>query len=132
MPIMKFNTPPQARVSERAQQTSHGDSRSLQHAVSGTHVEGGGQTNTLGPNVELATKWSTAPYTGPPVDEVIDDERPNSWGYRSPKRAKRCMANDDTCKAWATKSSDYMYCHPHHRLAQGKPAWSANEKPEDE
>jgi hypothetical protein len=131
MAVMKWGTPPSGNQDDnRAHVVGHGEGVALQHAAFGTKVEGGGQINTLGPNVELAYKYSGAPYTGPDVDVAEQDERPNVWGYRSPKRAKKCMANGDTCKAWATKSSNYEYCHPHHRLAEGKPAWSPNEKAE--
>jgi hypothetical protein len=129
MAIMKWNTPPQGEAKDHlAHLYGHGEGVALAHTIYGSKVEGGAAVNTLGPNIEVATRWSTAPYTGPPVGEVEENERPNEWGYRSIKRKGKCMANDDTCKAWATKASDYEFCHPHHRLALGKPAWSPNEK----
>jgi hypothetical protein len=134
MPILKFNKSPSGDAEDRrAHVIGHGEGVSLQHSAFGDLVEGAGHAETTNPNVQLATKWSTAPYTGPPVEDVEErNEPPNPWGYRSPKRAKKCMANDDTCAAWATKASEYQYCYPHHRLNQGRPAWSPNEKPETE
>ena len=90
-----------------------------------------GQTLT-NPNVELATKYSTAPYTGPSVDTTVEHEPPNPWGYRSIKRERKCMGNGDTCGAWATNKYDGMYCNAHGRQAEGKPAWPSNERPEPE
>ena len=112
MAIMKFNTPPQARVPERAQQTSHGENRALQSAAFGEHVQGGANVNTLGPNIELATKWSTAPYTGD-VEASVKAPEPNVWGYRDASRQGRCMANDDTCNGYATKKSGLQWCGLH-------------------
>jgi hypothetical protein len=130
MAIVKWNTPPSGNQGDRrAHVVGHGDGVALVHSAFGDKVQGGAQINTLGPNIEIATKWSTAPYRGDPTD--IPTEAPNQWGYRSPKREKRCMANDDTCMAFATKVSDFEFCYPHYRLAQGKLAWSSNEKPEE-
>lgn len=131
---MKFNTPPSGTAEDRRSHVvGHGEGVALQHAAFGALVEGAGHAETTNPNVQLATKWSTAPYTGPPMEDVEErNEPPNPWGYRSPKREKKCMANDDTCAAWATKASEYQYCYPHYRLAQGQKAWASNEKPEPE
>ena len=116
MAIMKWGTPPGGTQHDRqAHVVGHGDGVALAHAAFGSKVEGGGAQD-LRPGVELATKFSTAPYTGPPVDETAAT-MPNPWGYRSPKRAKRCMANNDTCKGWATKASGYEFCAPHAKLA---------------
>jgi hypothetical protein len=117
MAIMKWGTPPGGNQHDRqAHVVGHGDGVALAHAAFGSKVEGGGAQD-LRPGVELATKFSTAPYTGPPVDEEAAATMPNPWGYRSPKRAKRCMANNDTCKGWATKASGYEFCAPHAKLA---------------
>jgi hypothetical protein len=115
MAIMKWNTPPGGDQHDRqAHVVGHGDGVSLAHAAFGTKVEGGGAQGFDNPNVELATKWSTAPYKGPKVTDETT-ELPNVWGYRSPKRAKKCMANNDTCRAWAVNKYDGMYCNAHGR-----------------
>lgn len=130
MPIMKWGTPPSGNhYDNKSHVVGHGEGVALAHAAFGEKVGGGGAQDLSNPNVELATKWSTAPYKGPAVEEEAH-EQPNPWGYRSPKREKRCMGNGDTCKAYATKGSGYEFCYPHWRQAQGKPAWSPNEKPE--
>jgi len=129
MAIVKWGTPPSGDHHERkAHVVGHGEGVSLAHAAFGDRVDGGGQMDSTNPNHGPATKWSTAPYTGPAPTTETSDPR-NVWNYRSPKRAKRCMANNDTCKAWATKASDYLYCHPHSRLAEGKPGFPSNEVP---
>jgi hypothetical protein len=63
----------------------------------------------------LATKYSTAPYKGPATEGVEEEqaEQPNVWGYRSVKRANKCMANNDTCKAWAVDKYDKEFCNAH-------------------
>ena len=133
MAIMKWGTPPSGDADDRrAHIVGHGDGVSLQHAAFGAKVEGGGQAVSTDPNVSLATRWSTAPYTGPQLEAVDQSEPPNPWGYRSPKRAKKCMANGDTCGAWATRASNYEFCYPHSRMAEGKVAWTPNEKTEDD
>jgi hypothetical protein len=120
--ILKFNTPPAARVPQRAQQTSHGSDRSLQHAAFGEPLQGGGNVNTLGENVELATRWSTAPYRGP--DETAKSPpQPNPWGYRDSSRQGKCTANNDTCNGNATKKSDLKWCAGHAK-AEAKKAES--------
>lgn len=132
MAIMKWGTPPGGNQNDRkAHVVGHGDGVALQHAVRGAKVEGGGNNDDTNPNHGSAVKWSTAPYTGPTV-ATIERETPNPWGYRSPKRAKRCMANDDTCMAWATAKSNYEYCNPHWRQSQGLTAWPSNEEPDPE
>jgi len=131
MAIMKWGTPPSGDMHDRhSHVVGHGDGVALAHAAFGEHVGGSGAQDLSNPNVELATKYSTAPYKGPAVKDVEEIEQPNPWGYRSPKRAKRCMANDDTCGAWATKASEYEFCYPHWRQSQGLKAWSPNEKAE--
>jgi hypothetical protein len=130
MAIMKWNTPPEGTHHDRqAHVVGHGDGVALAHAAFGEKVGGSGAQDLSNPNVELATKWSTAPYTGPEVTEERA-EQPNPWGYRSIKREKRCMGNNDTCKAYATNRYDGMYCNAHGRQAEGKPAWPSNEKAE--
>ena len=92
MAIMKWGTPPGGNQHDRqAHVVGHGDGVSLAHAAFGSKVEGGG-AQSLGPNIELATKYSTAPYRGP--EQIADEqnEPPNPWGYRSSKREGRCMA----------------------------------------
>lgn len=129
MAVMKWGTPPGGTHHDRqAHVVGHGEGVGLVHAVRGERVGGAAAQDTGDPNHGSAVKWSTAPYRGPETGEV-PEEKPNAWGYRSPKRAKRCMANGDTCKGWATEASNYMYCHPHTRLAEGKPGWPTNEKP---
>jgi hypothetical protein len=132
MAVMKWGTPPSGNSYDRqAHVVGHGEGVSLVHAVRGEKVGGGGNQDTSDPNHGPATKWSTAPYRGPAIEDTTP-EQPNPWGYRSPKREKRCMANNDTCKAFATKASGYEFCYPHSRQAQGKLAWSPNEpKPKD-
>ena len=134
MPILKFNKPPGGDAEDRrAHVVGHGEGVALQHAAFGDLIEGAGHAETTNPDVQLATKWSTAPYTGPPVEDVEQrNEPPNPWGYRSPKRAKKCMGADDTCNAWAVDKYDKQYCNAHGRLSEGKPAWPSNEKPEDD
>jgi hypothetical protein len=118
MPIMKWNTPPTGDMHDRhAHVVGHGDNVALAHAVSGSLVEGGGQTNTLGPNIELATKWSTAPYRG---DQPVTDTPappPNAYGYRDASRVGKCTANDDTCNGNATIASDRLLCAGHQKSA---------------
>ena len=114
MAIMTWNTPPSGDQHDRtAHVVGHGDNVALAHAVSGTLVEGGGQVNTLGPNIELATKWSTAPYRGdqPATDKPLPP--PNAYGYRDASRQRKCMGSDDTCNAWATAKYGGQYCNAH-------------------
>ena len=119
MAIMKWNTPPsEDRGSNSAHVVGHGEGVALQHAAFGAKVEGGAQVNTLEPNIELATKWSTAPYTGPEVDETETTEPPNPWGYRSAKRQGKCLGNEDTCKARMVARWD-PYCNAHGRMNAG-------------
>jgi len=115
MAIMKWGTPPSGTHHDRqAHLVGHGDGVALAHAAFGEKVGGGGAQDLSNPNVELATKWSTAPYTGPGADTAEErPEQPNVWGYRSAKRANKCMANDDTCKAWAVDKYDKEYCNAH-------------------
>jgi hypothetical protein len=128
MGIMKWGTPPSGDANDRKSHVvGHGDNVALVHAAFGDKVQGGAQINTLDENIQIATRWSTAPYKGPPVVE-LDVERPNPWGYRSPKREKRCMGNDDTCMAWATARYDGQFCIPHGRQSEGLAAWPPNEK----
>jgi|SRR5215471_254041 len=128
MPIVKWGTPPSGNHNERkASVVGHGEGVSLLHAVSGERVGGGGEVDTTNPNFGRAI-LSTAPYKGPEVGER-PSEPPNPWGYRSPKRAKKCMGNGDTCMAWATKKYDGQYCNAHGRQADGLPAWPSNERP---
>jgi hypothetical protein len=112
MPILKWNTAPAGTQEDRrAHVVGHGDGVSLVHAVSGEKVQGQGQINTLGPNIELATKWSTAPYRGSQSPDTPAPSPPtNVWGYRAPERENHCMAHNDTCNGWATKSSDRQWC----------------------
>ena len=112
MAIMKWNTPPGGDQDDRrAHVVGHGEGVALVHAVSGDKVQGGSQINALNPNYELATKWSTAPYTGPDAPAYEKKILPNQWGYRDPSRAKKCMGNDDTCNSWATKGSQWCVGH---------------------
>jgi hypothetical protein len=126
--IMKFSTPPGGdQEDRRAHVVGHGDGVALAHAAFGDKVQGGAQINAINPNYELATKWSTAPYTGPdaPPDEpkqVI----PNQWGYRDPSRAKKCMGNDDTCNSWAQKGSAYCVGHNRQRGLASNPGAEAS------
>ena len=131
MAIMKWGTPPSGTHHDRrAHVVGHGDGVSLAHAAFGQQVGGSGAQDLSQPNIELATKYSTAPYTGPKVDDVeAQHEPPNPWGYRSIKRANKCMANDDTCNAWAVDKYDKEFCNAHGRKAAGLPAWPTNEKP---
>lgn len=129
MPIVKWGTPPAGTANDRhSHVVGHGEGVALVHSIRGEKVEGGGNNDDTNPNHGLATKWSTAPYRGPKVEE-IEKEPPNPWGYRSPKRAKRCMGNDDTCMAWAVDKYDKEFCNAHGRQAQGLPAWPPNERP---
>lgn len=132
MPIMKWGTPPGGNADDRkAHSAGHGDNVALVHAAFGTKVGGDNAQDTGNPDHGPAIRWSTAPYTGPPIENVEDRNEPaNIWGYRSAKRARRCMGNDDTCKAWATVKYDGMYCNAHGRQEQGLPAWPPNERPE--
>lgn len=131
MPIMKWGTPPGGTHNDRkAHVVGHGEGVALVHEAFGTRVAGDAQQDTGNPNHDKATKWSTAPYTGDRVPDVEErNEPPNIWGYRSPKREKRCMGNGDTCNAWATNKYDGQYCNAHGRQSQGLPAWPNNDKP---
>ena len=114
MAIMKWNTPPGGdQEDRRAHIVGHGDGVSLQHAAFGTLVDGGGQVNTINKDHELATKWSTAPYKGPAVEEMKAAPPQNMYGYRDASRQGMCMANSDTCNAHATKASDLQWCAGH-------------------
>ena len=110
MAIMKWNTPPKGDMEDRrAHLIGHGDGVSLQHAVSGSKVEGAALIDS-NPNYGLAIKWSTAPYR----EDIGASETPtNPWGYRDAKRVNRCMGNDDTCMAWAVNKYDKKYCNAH-------------------
>ena len=111
MAVLKWNTPPTGTHEDRRSHiVGHGEGVALVHTAFGDHVEGQANVNTLGPNIELATKWSTAPYRGDQTETPTRSTPPNVWGYRSPDRAKRCMAHDDTCNAWATEASDRKWC----------------------
>lgn len=113
MAIMKWNTPPSGdQHDHHAHVVGHGEGVSLVHAVSGEKVQGGMQVNTINPNYELATKWSTAPYTG---DLTKDNPATptNPHGYRDPSRANKCMGNNDTCGAWAVNKYDKVFCNAH-------------------
>jgi hypothetical protein len=113
MAIMKWNTPPTGNEYDRhAHDGGHGENVALQHAAFGDHVEGGAQVNTLGPNVELATKWSTAPYRGD-APATVTRAPGNPYGYRDKSRQGRCIANDDTCNGFATKASGLRWCGLH-------------------
>lgn len=128
MAIMKWGTPPSGNhYDNKSHVVGHGEGVALAHAAFGEKVGGGGAQDLSNPNVELATKWSTAPYKGPAIEEETH-EQPNPWGYRSVKRAKRCMGNDDTCMAWAVDKYDKEFCNAHGRQAAGLPAWPPNEK----
>ena len=122
MAIMKFNTPPEGKLPPRAHVVGHGDNVSLAHAAFGDLIQGAGQINTLGENIEVAGRWlSTAPYRGPDAPPV--DERPappNPFGYRDTWRQGRCMANNDTCKGYATDASGKMWCSGHARQMAAK------------
>jgi hypothetical protein len=121
MAIMKWGTPPSGTHHDRrASVVGHGDGVSVAHAAFGEQVGGSGAQDMSNPDVQLATKWSTAPYTGPPVDGDETPEPSNPWGYRSAKRANKCMANDDTCKAYAVDKYDKEYCNAHGRQATMK------------
>lgn len=116
MPVMKWGTPPSGDADDRrAHIVGHGEGVSLQHSAFGSKVEGNAaQVTDLNPNYDRATKWSTAPYTGD--EEVKDDPKPpppNPFGYRDSSRQNMCMANDDTCKAWATIASGRKWCVNH-------------------
>ena len=115
MAILKFNKPPEAKLTPRAHVVGHGDGISLAHAAFGDKVEGAGQINTLGSNIEIAGRWlSTAPYRGPDAPP-LDERRPppNPFGYRDSSRYGKCMANDDTCKGYATEASGKRWCNGH-------------------
>ena len=115
MSVMKFNSPPEGKLPPRAHVVGHGDNVSLAHAAFGDLIQGAGQINTLGENIEVAGRWlSTAPYRGPGAPPA--DERsapPNPFGYRDASRQGKCMANDDTCKAYATEATGKTWCTGH-------------------
>jgi hypothetical protein len=117
MAIMKWNTPPKGHQDDDHDHiVGHGAGVSLVHAVSGDKVGGGAQIDTGNPNYGPATKWSTAPYRGPGVDKPVQYKpEPNPYGYRDVGRAKKCMANDDTCNSWATEGNDWKWCYAHGR-----------------
>jgi hypothetical protein len=133
MAIVKWGTPPKGTVNDRRSHVvGHGEGVALVHAAFGEKVGGGGAQDLTNPNIELATKYSTAPYRGPAVPDVEQrNDPPNPWGYRSSKRVNKCMANDDTCNAWAVDKYAKEYCNAHGRKAAGLPAWPSNEKPEE-
>jgi hypothetical protein len=115
MAVMKFNKPPEAKLTPRAHVVGHGDGVSLAHAAFGDKVEGAAQINTLGDNIEIAGRWlSTAPYRDPngPV-AGSSPPPPNPFGYRDASRHGKCTANDDTCNGSATISSGRLWCAGH-------------------
>lgn len=119
MAILKWNTPPSGDQGERkAHVVGHGEGVSLVHSAFGDKVEGAGQAVSTNPNIELATKWSTAPYRGPEVPQDKPSAPPNPFGYRDISRAKKCMGADDTCNAWAVNKYDGKYCNAHGRSGE--------------
>lgn len=86
---------------------------------------------SLREGVAPAGLFSTAPYVDPgqqikpggvtlgKIEAIHDapDAEPDP-----PERQGRCMANDDTCKGWATHAY-WPYCNPHGRLLAGEPVY---------
>jgi hypothetical protein len=68
----------------------------------------------LGSDVKPAALHSTAPYR--PDD---DPSRHPDYKPRPKGREGKCIANDDTCKAWATRVYP-DYCNIHGRIRNGK------------
>ena len=101
MATMKYNTPPSGDHHDRqASVVGHGDGIALVNSVWGEMVKGGAQVNTLGNDVELASRYSTAPYAGE-TEDGTPIPRTNPYGYRDSSRQKRCIGKNDTCMGWA-------------------------------
>jgi len=87
---------------------ANGEAVVLQHAVAGDPVGGRanapqGNTNE-GSTIAQAGLFSTAPY-------LPDGKHPPK--QRRQGRAKKCLANEDTCNGWAGPSG---YCPPHAKV----------------
>jgi len=90
----------------------------LVHQAWGDPYHNTGTVNNPGnkEGIQRAGLFSTAPYRGP-------DDPSRDPTARAPGREKRCKANDDTCKAWATNKYDGNYCNPHGRKMAGEAPW---------
>lgn len=89
----------------------------LQHEAWGDRVSGSWNlqnASMLGDDVKPAGLHSTAPYR--PDD---DPSRHPEYKPRAKGREGKCMAKDDTCGAWATKTYP-DYCNIHGRQRSGK------------
>lgn len=79
MPVLKFNydrTPPKVETAYRDKAVAHGDHIKVAAQAFGDPVGAQVIANEIGPNVESADRWSTAPYQpegvhafDPPVDK---------------------------------------------------------------
>ena len=91
----------------RAIQSSHGEGRSLQHALKGEPLAKAGPANQRGENHAPAGLYNgNAPYKS--------SDRPKD-------RAKHCKGHNDTCMGWATSTG---YCRPH-SLKLAENPWAA-------
>jgi hypothetical protein len=91
---------------------ANGETVQLQYTVAGDPVSDKVRSNapqgsTNGDTIALAGLWSTAPYLPDGLGQPQPKQRPRD-------RLNRCVANDDTCNGWATKTG---YCSGHRRLA---------------
>jgi hypothetical protein len=114
MAIMKWGTPPKGTAEDRRSHVvGHGENVALVHEAFGSKVQGGAQMNTINPNFDRATRWSTAPYTGDEEVEFGLKASPNPHGYRDASRVGKCTANGDTCNGSATHQSGLKWCAGH-------------------
>ena len=60
--------------------------------------------------VEVVQVLGDFPYEGPGDAEVPEPILDESLDEK-PDRARRCMANDDTCMGWRIKGSEFCYGH---------------------
>ncbi len=83
---------------------AHGENVALQHAVAGDQVTAKMRPDAAhgtNENVKPAGLFSTAPY----LPDGKPPPKPRAAG-----REHKCLANDDTCNGWKTKTG---YCWGH-------------------
>jgi len=119
--ILKWNTPPSGNQEDRrAHVVGHGEGIALVHTLGGERVQGGAMVNAINENFDVATKWSTAPYKG--ETRQVKPLPPSPYGYRDASRVNKCMANEDTCNAFAVDKYERRYCNAHGRSIAKKEA----------
>lgn len=111
----------------------YGENVGLQYAVQGEPVSAIGRAESAqgntGANVQPAGLFSTAPYVPPgapkPPDsvslakmEIVEDEE-----IPPDPRFGKCIGNDDTCNAWATKKWA-PFCNAHGQSEAKRSTWA--------